>query len=76
MKFHATAPSLSRGPRNVMRSFCPECHDLVVAAAKSQHVAEGVVRHWWSCDSCGHEFRTTVRLPALSAAARQPELTA
>jgi hypothetical protein len=25
------------------------------------------VRHWWSCESCGHEFRTTVRLPSLGA---------
>jgi len=65
MKFHATAPSFSVGSDRA--SFCPECSDLMVAAARSQHVRENVVRHWWSCESCGHEFRTTVQLPALSA---------
>jgi hypothetical protein len=42
---------------------------MMVAAAKSQHVREDEVRHWWSCESCGHEFRTTVRLPLLGAEA-------
>jgi RNase P subunit RPR2 len=72
MKIHATTPASFYGSPNAIRSFCPECHDLMVAAAKSQHVKADVVRHWWSCESCGHEFRTTVRLPALSAAASQP----
>jgi len=65
MKLHATGQSFSFGPQNAIRSFCPECRDLMIAAAKSQHVKADVVRHWWSCESCGHEFRTTVRLPAL-----------
>jgi hypothetical protein len=21
------------------------------------------IHHWWACESCGHEFRTTVRWP-------------
>jgi len=65
MKFHETAPSFSVFPDRA--SFCPECNDLMVAAARSQHLDENVVRHWWSCESCGHKFRTTVHLPALSA---------
>jgi DNA-directed RNA polymerase subunit M/transcription elongation factor TFIIS len=68
MKFHATAPSFSVWPN--VASFCPECHDLMVAATTSQHVGEDVVRHWWSCESCGHEYPTTVTLPALNADAR------
>jgi transcription elongation factor Elf1 len=63
MKFHATAPSFSEGTD--LPAFCPECRDLMVSAAKSQHVRENVVRHCWSCEACGHEFRTTVRLPSL-----------
>jgi len=72
MKFHATAPAFSIATHNFMRSFCPQCHDLLVAAAMSQHVEEDVVRHWWTCESCGHEFGTTVQLRPLPAEARRP----
>jgi hypothetical protein len=34
----------------------------MVAPARSQHVKEDVIRHWWRCESCGHQFRTSVRL--------------
>jgi transcription elongation factor Elf1 len=44
------------------RSFCPRCDDVMVAPARSQHVKEDVVRHHWRCESCGHQFRTSVRL--------------
>jgi hypothetical protein len=37
----------------------------MVAPALSQHVNHDLVRHLWSCESCGHEFRTTVELPRL-----------
>jgi RNase P subunit RPR2 len=67
MRFHATAPAFSVVSQSFKRSFCPECHELLVAAAMSQHVNKDVVRHWWTCESCGHEFDTTVRLPARSA---------
>jgi RNase P subunit RPR2 len=67
MKFHATAPPSSITTHNIMRSFCPVCHDLMVSAAMSQHVNRNVIRHFWACESCGHEFRTTVHLRALAA---------
>jgi DNA-directed RNA polymerase subunit M/transcription elongation factor TFIIS len=76
MKVHATTPSFSYGSQNAIRSFCPACQDLMISAAKSQHVKDDVVRHWWACESCGHEFRTTVRLSELSAPASQPLQTA
>jgi transcription elongation factor Elf1 len=67
MKKHATVPAFSVAfeAHNFVRSFCPACHDLMVSATQSQHVSKNVVRHLWSCESCGHEFRTTVELPAL-----------
>jgi hypothetical protein len=43
----------------------------MVAPARSQHVKHDLVRHWWSCETCGHEFRTTVQLPTLPAEALQ-----
>jgi RNase P subunit RPR2 len=74
MKFHATLPTFSAHARNIVRSFCPQCEDLLVAPALSQHVNEDLIRHWWSCEECGHEFRTTVRLPTLPAEAFMPAM--
>jgi RNase P subunit RPR2 len=76
MKVHATRPTLSAAPdklsenlpEKLMGSFCPACCDLMVAPALSQHVNDAVVSHWWACESCGHEFRTTVYLPASAEA--------
>jgi RNase P subunit RPR2 len=61
MKYHGTAPAFSIAPVNDSRLFCPHCQDLIIAATKSQHVSTNEVRHWWACESCGYEFRTTVR---------------
>jgi RNase P subunit RPR2 len=52
------------------RSFCPKCNDMLLAPVMCEHVSESSIRHIWCCDACGHEFHTTVRLPALSKRAR------
>jgi transcription elongation factor Elf1 len=41
---------------------CPNCNDLLFAPAESGFVSKTRVRHVWSCDTCGHEFSTSVRL--------------
>ncbi|MGA2124820.1 MAG: hypothetical protein ABSG76_01585 [Xanthobacteraceae bacterium] len=41
---------------------CGQCRDSLVGPEWSEHVSEQCVRHFWSCDSCGHQFTTTVRL--------------
>jgi hypothetical protein len=41
---------------------CPSCNDLLLAAAESSYVSEREVRHFWSCDTCGHEFTTSAGL--------------
>jgi hypothetical protein len=61
MKNHGTAPAFSFAPCEVSRLFCPRCRDLIIAATKSQHVSINEVRHWWACEACGYEFRTTVQ---------------
>jgi RNase P subunit RPR2 len=71
MKFPAASSKFSSHADKLVRSHCPQCDDLMVAPARSQHVQNDLVRHWWSCETCGHEFRTTVRLPALPAEALQ-----
>jgi len=60
MKHQGTAPAFSIASK-VSRLFCPQCQDLIIAATKSQHVSTNEVRHWWACETCGYEFRTTVR---------------
>jgi len=42
--------------------YCPQCNVLPFAPAASEHVSESHVRHLWSCEACGHEFTTSVRL--------------
>jgi RNase P subunit RPR2 len=67
MKSPATSPAFpTRGSdahtSDYARSLCPRCDDVMVAPARSQHVKEHVIRHTWRCESCGHQFRTSVRL--------------
>jgi len=47
---------------------CPECSDLQLAPAASEFVSKGQVRHFWSCEACGHEFTTSVKLPFVRGA--------
>jgi len=55
-------------PRSLGLRSCPHCDELVVAPEVSEFVSDGKVRHFWSCDSCGHEFKTAVRLSVPEAA--------
>jgi uncharacterized protein with PIN domain len=41
---------------------CPKCNDLVFAPAASEFVSRSHVRHFWCCETCGHEFSTSVKL--------------
>ena len=44
------------------RPNCPHCSERQFASAASVHVNDNDIRHWWSCESCGHHFMTIVRL--------------
>ncbi len=37
---------------------------MLLAPAVSEHVNENLVRHFWTCESCGYGFHTSVRLTA------------
>ena len=41
---------------------CTECSELVIAPKSSAHVSNHEVRHFWSCDNCGHEIEMVVNL--------------
>jgi hypothetical protein len=62
MKAYAVARTASPSVRPVVRPSCPHCRDILFAATVSVHVSDNDIRHWWSCDTCGHQFMTTVSL--------------
>jgi hypothetical protein len=39
---------------------CSECNDLLVAPKSSGYVSKHKVRHFWSCENCGHEIEMMV----------------
>jgi ribosomal protein L37AE/L43A len=53
---------VSVASRRIALPSCPHCNDLLFAPAASEFVSRTSVRHIWSCDTCGHEFSTSVRL--------------
>jgi uncharacterized protein with PIN domain len=57
---HAAAPALSAGTRFFAMPACPQCGDTLLAPEMSEHVSTREVRHFWSCEACGHEFATAV----------------
>ena len=57
------------------RSFCPRCKDMLLAPTVSEYVKETLVRHLWSCDMCGYEFQSAVRLTKVSARRRSNTLS-
>ena len=72
MTGHAETHCTTVASRRIALPSCPNCNDLLFAPAASEFVSKTRVRHIWSCDSCGYEFSTSVRLsfsrsePALS----------
>ena len=62
MAGQAETHSATVASRRVALPSCPNCNDLLFAPAASEFVSASRVRHIWSCDACGHEFSTSVRL--------------
>lgn len=60
MKALAAARVTAPYARPVVRPSCPHCNDVLFAATVSVHVHDDDIRHWWACETCGHEFMTTV----------------
>jgi transcription elongation factor Elf1 len=53
--------------RRLARPQCPHCNDMLIAPAVSVHVHHDDIRHWWTCDACGHEFMTAVTVANMRA---------
>jgi uncharacterized protein with PIN domain len=41
---------------------CAECNHRLIAPNWSEYVSEHHIRHFWSCESCGHQFETADHL--------------
>jgi hypothetical protein len=44
------------------RPKCPRCGSIALVAARSAFNPNGRIRHTWSCDDCGNEFVTSIRV--------------
>jgi predicted RNA-binding Zn-ribbon protein involved in translation (DUF1610 family) len=47
---------------NFSRPPCPRCGSKLLIAEDSRFNARGRIDHDWSCDDCGNEFGTSIRL--------------
>jgi hypothetical protein len=55
----ATARSVNCSPYGLV---CTECDDLVIAPDCSEYLGEREVRHFWSCENCGHKIHMKIDL--------------
>ncbi len=56
---------MQSGPAASRRIALPSCHrcdELMFASMAAEFVSQSRVRHQWMCESCGHEFSTSVQL--------------
>ena len=44
------------------RPACPRCGDMLFAAVATEFRGKGRICNSWICDSCDHEFSTSVRI--------------
>jgi DNA-directed RNA polymerase subunit RPC12/RpoP len=47
---------------NLKRPKCPRCGSVLLVAERSHFNLSGHIDHVWSCDDCGKEFMTSIRL--------------
>jgi hypothetical protein len=47
---------------DLRRPKCPLCGSTLLVAEQSAFNPNGRIRHTWSCDDCGNEFITSIRV--------------
>ncbi len=45
------------------RPHCPQCGEMLFAAAATEFLGRGRIINTWSCDECDHVFQTMVKVP-------------
>lgn len=61
----ASSPRVSTrvlATENLSRPKCPRCGSVLLVAEETRFNASGRIDHDWSCDTCGNEFGTSIRL--------------
>jgi transposase-like protein len=56
------APKRLVQPESFGRPKCPRCGSVLLVAEQSGFNMRGRIDHSWSCDDCGNEFVTSIRL--------------
>ncbi len=51
-----------RVTKSLGRPNCPQCGSMLLMAEESRFNIRGRIDHTWSCDECGNEFVTSIRL--------------
>jgi transposase-like protein len=54
--------STGRATKNFGRPKCPRCGSVLLIAEESRFNVRGRIDHTWSCDDCGNDFVTSIRL--------------
>jgi hypothetical protein len=67
MSLHSATPVVIAFARYFNRPRCPQCGDEQFVPERAEFAGEGCIRHTWSCDTCGNEFRTAVELGLAAA---------
>ena len=62
MPLHSATPAVLTFARYFTRPNCPACGEEQLVPELSEFAGDGVIRHTYTCDACGHEFRTVVEL--------------
>jgi ribosomal protein S27AE len=55
-------PIRNRATESFGRPKCPRCGSVLLMAEESRFNVRGRIDHAWSCDECGNEFVTSIRL--------------
>jgi hypothetical protein len=68
MSLQSATPAVLAFARYFSRPCCPQCGEEQLVPEHSEFAGQGRVRHVWTCDDCGSEFRTAVRFGRKQAA--------
>jgi transcription elongation factor Elf1 len=67
MPLQNATPAAIAFARYFARPHCPRCGHEQLVPERSAFVGNNSVRHAWLCETCGHEFFTTVAFGRLGA---------
>jgi len=56
------SPCHAPAAEDLNRPKCPRCGSVLRVAEESRFDATGRIDHAWSCDDCGNDFITSIRL--------------